>query len=191
MEVGIGKWNTCVWELLYWRQVIPDWTKGLGWAHNINSSCRFRSSWQAARGKAGGEERRRCQRSSRRSGSLYLCWCFVQFLTRQSLLCWYCSLFSRYYFPWCWYWIFFLVSFLYGADTVDPHFIKCQSLVSYILLVLLPIFLSILFHVLFTACGKVLWSHKYCLSHLNYTKISRAFVVKNRLKANCNHDVFF
>ena len=89
----------------------------------------------------------------------------------------------------------FLVSFLYGADTVDPHFIKCQSLVSYILLVLLPIFLSILFHVLFTACGKVLWSHKYCLSHLNYTKISRAFVteqvVKNRLKANCNYDVFF
>ena len=50
----------------------------------------------------------------------------------------------------------FLVSFLYGADTVDPHFIKCQSLVSYIFLVLLPLFMSILFHVLFTVCGKVL-----------------------------------
>ena len=106
MEVGIGKWNTCVRELLYSRQVIPDWLKGWSWAHNINSSCRFWSSWHVARGKGGGEERRRCQRSSRRSGSLYLCWCFVQFLTRQSLLCWYCSLFSRYYFPWCWYWIF-------------------------------------------------------------------------------------
>ena len=43
MQVGIGKSNTCMWELLYWRQVIPDWTKGLGWAQNINSSCRFRS----------------------------------------------------------------------------------------------------------------------------------------------------